>query len=165
MGGDSQWQSATTDESQQCAFKTYKRREKRTDFKNAFQALQEGSLKTMNGNQSKNLPQQPAMLFWRDSPDCSDFYLINPKSDWALPVLNPLLPSSLFGHWKKCLHHKGLCIRIKRKTHRHFWNLWLTSKFQGVLSRKVEMTVRQVYTSSLDSLKMLTELGRLDLWQ
>lgn len=56
MGGDSQWQSATTDESQQCAFKTYKRREKRTDFKNAFQALQEGSLKTMNGNQSKNLP-------------------------------------------------------------------------------------------------------------
>lgn len=31
-----------------------------TDFKNAFQALQEGSLKTMNGNQSKKLPQQPA---------------------------------------------------------------------------------------------------------
>lgn len=28
------------------------------DFK-AFQALQGGSLKTMNGNQSKNLPQQP----------------------------------------------------------------------------------------------------------
>lgn len=52
-----------------------------TDFKNAFQALQEGSLKTMNGNQSKNLPQQPAKLFRRDSPDCSDFYLINPKSD------------------------------------------------------------------------------------
>lgn len=52
-----------------------------TDFKNAFQALQEGSLKTMNGNQSKNLPQQPAMLFRRDSPDCSDFYLVNPKSD------------------------------------------------------------------------------------
>lgn len=57
------------------------RRRETTDFKNAFQALQEGSLKTMNGNQSKNLPQQPAMLFRRDSPDCSDFYLINPKSD------------------------------------------------------------------------------------
>lgn len=91
-------------------------KKRETDFKNAFQALQEGSLKTMNGNQSKNLPQQPAKLFQRDSPDCSDFYLINPKSDWALPALNRLLPSSLFGHWKKCLHHKGLCIRIKRKT-------------------------------------------------
>lgn len=31
MGGDSQWQSATIDESQQCAFKTYKRRETKRD--------------------------------------------------------------------------------------------------------------------------------------
>jgi len=51
------------------------------NFKNVFQAPQEGSLKTMNGNQSKNLPQQPSVLFRRDSPNCSDFYLISPKSD------------------------------------------------------------------------------------
>lgn len=81
MGGDGQWQSATTDESQRRLSKFTSEERRGANFKNVFQALQEGSLKTMNGNQSKNLPQQPAALFRRDSPDCSDFYLIGPKSD------------------------------------------------------------------------------------
>lgn len=55
-----------------------------TDFKNAFQAPQEGSLKTMNGNQSKTSPTSRLSYSEGtvpDSLDCSDFYLINPKSD------------------------------------------------------------------------------------
>lgn len=72
-----------------------------SNFKNVFQTLQEGSLKTMNGNQSKNPPQKPIVLFQRDGHNCSDFYLISPKSSSALPALNCLFPSFLLSHWKK----------------------------------------------------------------
>lgn len=107
------------------------------NFKNVFQALQGGSLKTMNGNQSKNLPQQPTAQFRRGSPDCSDFYLFGPKSDWALPALNRLLSSFLLGLWKKqCLHHRGLCICIKRKTYRHFCNLWFNFRVSWCSQQK-----------------------------
>lgn len=163
LGGDSQWQSATTDESQKCAFRTYKWKERLT-LKTPFRLFKKGHWKQWMEISPKTSPSSQPKLFRRDSPDCSDFYLINPKSDWALPALNHLLPSSLFGYWKKCLHRKGLCIRIKRKT--DISGIFdLTLKSPGVLSRKAQMTVRQVYTSSLDSLKVLTELGRLDLWQ
>jgi len=70
-------------------------------LKNVFQTLEGGSLKTMNGNQSKKLPQQPTVLFQGDSPNCSDFYLVSPKSSSALPALNCLFPTFLLSHWKK----------------------------------------------------------------
>lgn len=167
MGGDSQWQFATTDESQQCAFKTYKRRdeERRLTLKMPFRLFKKGHWKQWMEISPKTSPSSQlcysegtvliVQIFISSTQKVTELFL-----SWIVCFLVLCLATG-----RNVFITKASASALKEKLTDISGIFDLTSNSRGVLSRQAQMTVRQVYTSSLDSLKMLTELGRLDLWQ